>query len=198
MGTGTVLRLVGRGQSLRSHIFNSKIAVKKYIANSVVSLSAILANGKSTRISFSPLSDGRSMYLTADPDIQWALEHHSRFGKLFQLVECTQDKKTVFQKKIPAKTKNTKGRATANIASKEPVGLEEVTVDEMVDAEIDDEVDTIGEGDTHSSYKVVEVSDMETAKDYLAENFEVVRTKLKTEGKIKETALAFGIVFKYL
>lgn len=39
---------------------------------------------------------------------------------------------------------------------------------------------------------------MDAAKDYLADNFDVVRTKLKNEDSIKEAALAFGIIFKYL
>lgn len=46
--------------------------------------------------------------------------------------------------------------------------------------------------------KEVTVSDLDAAKDYLAENYDVVRTKLKTEEIINETALSFGIVFKYL
>lgn len=79
--------------------------MKKYIANSDISVSATLPNKKSTRISFSALSNGMSVYYTSDKDIQWALEHHYKFGKLFRLVEDTTDEKAApskRQSKAPA------------------------------------------------------------------------------------------------
>ena len=38
-------------------------------------------------MSFTPQSDGTSVYYTEDKDIQWGLEHHYKFGKLFRVVE---------------------------------------------------------------------------------------------------------------
>ena len=61
-----------------------------------------------------------------------------------------------------------------------------------------DETATEEEGDDTPMIKEVTVSDMDAAKDYLAENFDVVRTKLKSEDSIMKTALKFGIVFKVL
>ena len=57
-----------------------------------------------------------------------------------------------------------------------------------------------GEKDQEEETKLreVSVSDLDAAKDYLAENFDVVRTKLKSEDIINATALSYGILFKYL
>lgn len=60
------------------------MAKKKYIAKSDVSVSVVLANGKSLHVSFSALSNGGSVYYTASEDIQKALERHYRYGKLFK------------------------------------------------------------------------------------------------------------------
>ena len=76
--------------------------MKKYIANSDISVSVILPNGEGTRISFSTLSNGMSVFYTSDKDIQWALERHYKFGKLFRLAEETPDEKSVPTKVQPS------------------------------------------------------------------------------------------------
>lgn len=138
--------------------------MNKYLANTAISISVTLPNGNSTRVSFSPLSNGTSVFYTSDKDIQWALEHHYKFGKLFRLVDETPKVKTP----VPQKS-------------------------DIESASENDKDD----GDA-AEYTEVTVSDVDAAKDYLAEHFEVVRTKLKTEDTITKTALSFGIVFKYL
>lgn len=52
--------------------------------------------------------------------------------------------------------------------------------------------------DSEEELKEVNISDLDAAKDYLAENFGVVRTKLKSEEIIKETALSYGITFNFV
>lgn len=151
--------------------------MKKYIANTAVSLSVTFANGGYTRVSFSPLSDGTSVYYTKDKEIQNALEHHYKFGKLFRLAEESIDKTTASNKKpSPKKGKKLSGTDVAEPTPK-------------------DSEDKIEGPETE--HKEVSVTDLDAAKDYLAENFGVVRTKLKTEEAINETALSLGITFKY-
>lgn len=181
--------------------------MKKYIANSEISVSVTLPNKKSTRISFSALSSGMSVFYTSDKDIQWALEHHYKFGKLFRLVEDTSDEKPTIAKKTgmeqvksPAPKSVKKGaKKTEN-----PVMPEEHITDETTDMIAEAEAGNEDSDDNNScendasEYREVVVSDMNDAKDYLAENFDVVRTKLKSVESIREAALSFGIIFKYL
>ena len=60
---------------------------KKYKAKSHVSLSVALSSGKSTHVTFSPLTGGGSVYYTDNPELQRALEHHPKYGKLFKVDE---------------------------------------------------------------------------------------------------------------
>lgn len=165
--------------------------MKKYIANSDISVSVTLPNKKSTRISFSALSNGMSVFYTSDEDIQWALEHHYKFGKLFRLAEDTPDEKPKTGKKIEKPVEN-------------PTVPSEEATDETADMTGETDAENANSNDNSSGeenapeYREVVVSDMDDAKDYLAENFDVVRTKLKNEDSIRETALSFGIIFKYL
>lgn len=58
---------------------------KKYISNSHVSLSVLLPSGKSTRVSFAPMTGFGSTFFTEDEALQEALERHARFGSLFRI-----------------------------------------------------------------------------------------------------------------
>lgn len=187
--------------------------MKKYSSNSVISISVTLPNKKSTRISFSALSDGSSVYYTTDKDVQWALEHHYKYGKLFRLSGESSEKdqpptqKLKGQKKSGKKTDKSPKAATPDNHS-QAINNDETQEELPEDTEGNEGDDTEGnegddtetsEGVTETSgYKEVEVSDMDAAKDYLAENYEVVRTKLKSEESIRKAALSFGIVFKTL
>lgn len=201
--------------------------MKKYIANSDISVSVTLPNKKSTRISFSALSNGMSVFYTSDEDIQWALEHHYKFGKLFRLAEDTPDEKPKAGKKheespiskagkkheespiskAGKKTDKKTGKKTGKKIEKpveNPTVPNEEATDETADITGETYAENANSNDNSSGeenapeYREVVVSDMDDAKDYLAENFDVVRTKLKNEDSIRETALSFGIIFKYL
>lgn len=183
-----------------------KIAMKKYISNSTISVSIVLLNGKCNRVSFSPLSDGRSVFYTSDEDIQWGLEHHYKYGKLFRLEKDTADEIPV-SPKMPGKKMTKKPSVKSGKKTDKPVETSAISEDEInsgtvlesteIEAEDTDNSDLPDDGED-SVLREVAVSDMDAAKDYLAENYDVVRTKLKTEESIKNTAAAFGIMFKYM
>jgi hypothetical protein len=59
--------------------------MKRYISKSHVCINVALASGKNMHISFSPLTGGGSVYYAEDPQVQAALERHSRFNSLFRL-----------------------------------------------------------------------------------------------------------------
>lgn len=181
--------------------------MNKYLANTAISISVTLPNGNSTRVSFSPLSNGTSVFYTSDKDIQWALEHHYKFGKLFRLIDEAPKVKTPVIKKIPAKspTKNTTPKASKKTTSEQadkptdtPIPTSDVVEDISNESDIEPAYENDKDDGDAAEYTEVTVSDADAAKDYLAEHFEVVRTKLKTEDTITKTALSFGIIFKYL
>ena len=160
--------------------------MKKYIANTTISVSVTLPNGGNTRVSFSALTDGTSVYYTDDKEIQRALEHHYKFGKLFRLVG----------EENAAENTPTAAKASKKNTSRSP--KKETQKETPAEAADEGETRTDGEGEEEASApKEVSVSDLDAAKDYIAENFGVVRTKLKTEEIIKETALSYGIIFKF-
>lgn len=152
--------------------------MKKYKANTTISVSVSLPKGGSTRVSFSALSDGSSVFYTGDKEIQWALEHHYKYGKLFRLEEEIPDTKQKVRT-IKCSTSDTQTIGTPILNS------EEENIENSAEKE-------------GLILKEVKVTDLEDAKDYLAENFGVVRTKLKKEETIKETALAYGITFSFV
>lgn len=75
------------------------MGVKKYIANSHISVVVATKQGGHVRISFNPITGGSSYYVTDDEAVQSALESHPKFGRLFRvdkyfvsLSEATQPK----------------------------------------------------------------------------------------------------------
>ena len=60
--------------------------IKKYKSRSAISINVVLDSKKSMHIAFTAQSDGSSVYTTDNPDVQYALEHHYKYGKLFKLV----------------------------------------------------------------------------------------------------------------
>ena len=75
--------------------------IKKYKANTNVSINVVLPSKKNLHISFIPLSDGSSVFQTDNEDIQRAIESHYNFGRLFRLVGTSGVKAPA--KKTPAK-----------------------------------------------------------------------------------------------
>ncbi len=177
--------------------------MKKYLANTTISVSVTLPNGGNARVSFSPLSDGSSVYYTNDKEIQFALEHHYKFGKLFTLDGESQEESAATAKKS---TKSAAKKQQGKKSKKEtPEQTAEEIAKEWEEFNPEDEADSAneeseGEEDQEgeAELKEVTVSDLDAAKDYLAENFDIVRTKLKTEEIINDTAASLGVVFKYL
>lgn len=178
--------------------------MKKYSANTTISVSVCLPNGGNARVSFSPLSDGSSVYYTNDKEIQFALEHHYKFGKLFTLDGESQEESAATAKKP---TKSAAKKQQGKKSKKEtPEQTAEEIAKEWEEFNPEDEADSTneeseGEEDQEegeAELKEVTVSDLDAAKDYLAENFDIVRTKLKTEEIINDTAASLGVVFKYL
>ena len=59
---------------------------KRYKSKTAISINVVLKSKKSMHIAFTAQSDGSSVYTTDNPDVQYALEHHYKYGKLFKLV----------------------------------------------------------------------------------------------------------------
>lgn len=59
---------------------------KHYESKTAISINVVLKSKKSMHIAFTAQSDGSSVYTTDNPDVQYALEHHYKYGKLFKLV----------------------------------------------------------------------------------------------------------------
>lgn len=67
--------------------------MKRYVANSHVSVNISLADGGNMYVSFAPLSGGGSAYMTDDEGVQKGLEGHYQFGNLFfedEIFECSE------------------------------------------------------------------------------------------------------------
>jgi hypothetical protein len=59
---------------------------KHYKSKTSISINVVLKSKKSMHIAFTAQSDGSSVYTTDNPDVQYALEHHYKYDKLFKLV----------------------------------------------------------------------------------------------------------------
>mgnify|MGYP000665205755 FL=1 len=59
---------------------------KHYKSKTAISINVVLKSKKSMHIAFTAQSDGSSVYTTDNPDVQYALEHHYKYDKLFKLV----------------------------------------------------------------------------------------------------------------
>ncbi len=142
--------------------------LKKYIAKTNVSVNVVLESGINKRISFDGVTGGGSVYYTNDADVQSALERHYKFGRLFR-VEVVED------------------AAQADVNAGRP--------DESEDGDVLSAKQSDFVGCTPLTR--VEVSDPAAAKDYLAANFGVNRTKLKSLKAINEAAAAHGVEFEF-
>lgn len=185
--------------------------MKKYIAKTNVSINIVLPNGANRHIAFSALTGGGSVYYTDDPEIIQAMERHYKFGKLFRV-----DTRYVAEKQRnkPApkpKPESVPEQSVVSVAndmptppSEEEVAVAPVAVEENVNEPDSEpqtvEEDTDGEADEDEAeangLKTIVVSDPDSAKSYLAEQFGYSRTKIKSIKAIKEAAAAHGIVFE--
>lgn len=131
---------------------------KHYKSKTAISINVVLKSKKSMHIAFTAQSDGSSVYTTDNPDVQYALEHHYKYGKLFKLVS------TESEEDIKAKKE-----------------AEEAAANEKKD-----------------EIRKVSVSDLASAKDFLADTFGISRTSLRSEKAIMEAAKANNIEFEGL
>ena len=64
--------------------FHTESMRKCYKSRSSISVNVVLKSKKSMHVAFTAQSDGSSVYVTENEDIQYALEHHYKYGKLFR------------------------------------------------------------------------------------------------------------------
>lgn len=193
--------------------------IKKYKANTNVSINIVLPSKKNLHISFIPLSDGSSVFQTDNEDIQRAIECHYNFGRMFRLVGASGVKapakknpvKTVSPAPAPTKTK-AESSETEVPTAEETVHEEvpesgdvetaapettaeaeesgEITAEEEVSKEDDETADV-----EDNSLRKVAVSDIAAAKDYLAEKYGISRTSMRSTKSILQKAAENGIEF---
>lgn len=131
--------------------------IKTYKAKTGISVNVYLPETKkNVHVTFTAMSNGDSVFTTADEHVQEGLEHHYRFGKLFRLVSA------VDEAELEAESE-----AAAVEAEPEETG----------------------------GLRKVEVSDWDSAKDYLADTYELTRTSLRSQKAIVTAATEHGIEF---
>ena len=156
---------------------------KTYKANTNISINVVLPSKKNLHIAFVPLSNGSSVFTTDNEDIQKSVENHYKFGKLFKLHSVHGQSETV----------ETAGKASKNGSSEklhaESTHNETGRQDEMPQEDA---------GDNNTTSRKVKVSDIASAKDYLADTFGISRTSMRSTKAIMEQAAANGIEFEGL
>lgn len=153
--------------------------IKTYKANANVSINVVLPSKKNLHISFTPLSNGSSLFTTDNEDIMRAIESHYNFGRLFRL-HSAQDESEKRGAKAEKKLKNE----------------ETTTADTQTTGEDNQDGETSKGNDP--VLKKVRVSDLSAAKDYLADTFGISRTAMRSMKAITEQAAANGIEFEGL
>lgn len=178
------------------------MTTKTYRANTNVSINIVFVNRKNLHISFMPQSDGSSVFVTSDEAVQKAIENHCKFGSLFRLVNVH---------KIPTNQKLETAQDDGNC-----IGLVQTHDENAAGAGIPQNADggdesagdapyegtnadSTDEGNTEQTeLRVVKVSDIAAAKDYLAENFGLTRSSMRSQKAVLDTAAANGIQFEIL
>ena len=125
--------------------------MKIYKSSTNLSVNVVLKSGASMHVVFSPRSNNGSVFVTDNEEVQFALEHHYKYGQLFYGEEVAPE--------TPAEEKKA-----------EETGEE-------------------------SKVMKVEVKDLSSAKDYLAEKHGLSRTTLKSRKAIMDAAASLNIEF---
>lgn len=141
--------------------------LKKYKANSCISISVALATGGNTHISFNPVTGGGSVYYTENEKIQAGLEGHPKYGKLFTLEETVADATGTTAKAVVPQPTTEEGTQQ---------GAEGASDDEG----------------TSSVYELKAACN-DDAKDYLADKFGVSRSKMRSRQDIEKVAEDNGV-----
>lgn len=145
---------------------------REYRAKTHIHINVIMPNGTNRHVSFLPQSDGSSVLVTTDKELQAALERHDRYGKLFKAINVAPQ---TAERTIPKPS-------------------------ELFKSAIEDEAEGKAEEETEAESEMltVTVTDREMAKEYLADRFGISRSKLKTKAAIEQAALQKGIIFEGL
>lgn len=138
---------------------------KSYKSFTQVAFSVILPGGGSKRISFSPRTGSGSVYITDDERVQNAIERHPGFGKKFFLEGASN---TAPERKV---------------AAPQPVS-----------AEADSE-NVKAAPAKDNPRKEIPFTNLSDAKEYLARNFEIGRTQLRSKEAIKRYAAMNNVIF---
>ena len=157
--------------------------LKKYQSKTSISLSVLMNTGKSVHVSFDSITGGGSVFYTDDEELQEALAKHHKYGRLFKEAEL--------MKPVAAPTPAVKEEENIN-----DVEDTEEEVDEAENEAPEDNGEEVQEQEAPvATGKQIHVTDLEDAKNYLADNFGVSRTKTRSKKAIVEAAEANGIVF---
>lgn len=154
--------------------------IKTYRANTNVSINVVLQSKKNLHITFTPLSNGSSTFTTDNEEIMNAIESHYKFGTLFRLHSVHGE----------SKKKDDHDNTDAFVDGDENEQSGEGISSDGEDIPSEDE-----ESDVATGLKQVTVSDLSSAKDYLADKFGISRTALRSKKAIVDQASANGIEF---
>ena len=192
--------------------------IKTYKANTNLSINVVLSSKKNLHISFTPLSDGSSIYTTSNEDIMNAIESHYNYGKLFRLHSMQGENLEQTAKVIdinslsgaevtPAENEaevvptvvNNEGEVTPAKNGAEVVPTVVNNEGEVTPAKNGAEVvPTVVNNEGEVALKKVHISDFASAKDYLADTFGISRTAMRSHKTILELAASHGIEFEGL
>ena len=180
--------------------------LKKYQSKSSISLSVLMNTGKSVHVSFDSLTGGGSIFYTDDEELQEALAKHHKYGRLFKEVELVKPVAGPAPKKKPV----VKEEEVEDVEDIDEVDDTEDEVDETEyetteenaedeateDEATEENAEEVQEQEAPvATGKQIHVTNLEDAKNYLADNLGVSRTKLRSKKAILEVAEANGIVF---
>lgn len=139
---------------------------KVYTSKSEISIKAVLGNGSTVRVAFTPRTLGSSVYITDDEELQKAIEAHREYGKLFVCDERRSEAMTEKAATMSQRSEQDEAEAEEAAEIAEP--------------------------------KVVSVSSIQEAKDYLSDKFDISRSSLKSKDAVERAALEHGVVFEGL
>ena len=154
--------------------------IKTYRANTNVSINVVLQSKKNLHITFTPLSNGSSTFTTDNEEIMKAIESHYKFGTLFRLQSVHGE----------SKKKGDHDNVDSFVD-----GEENEQSGEDISSEGEDIPSEGEESDVSTGLKQVTVSDLASAKDYLADKLGISRTALRSKKAIVDQASANGIEF---
>lgn len=152
--------------------YYKNMIIKTYKAKTNVSINVVLTSKKNLHISFVPLSDGSSVFTTDNTDVQRAIESHYNFGRLFRLKD---ERRNLKNEEVAPETVAMTKEENENPKRKDAVDEDGGTGDDVL--------------------RKVHVSDISTARDYLADTFGVSRTAMRNTKSILEKAVEYGIEF---